>query len=131
MRVEVLHTTHNPLQAGAVIAYNFIQFGLPMRWTSRIVECVPNEYFIDEQVRGPFAYWRHKHILVPHGGGTRVIDDLQLAPPLGLLGRLAWPIVIKPILKRTFTQRKQTMERLFPADRTENVRPEKEIQPAS
>lgn len=116
MQVEVLETTHSPLQAGAVIRYRFRQFGLPLYWTSRIAECVPDDYFVDEQERGPFKRWRHKHRLVAERGGVRVIDEVEIEPPLGWLGRLAWPLFIRPALRRTFSQRKSAMERLFPAD---------------
>jgi ligand-binding SRPBCC domain-containing protein len=115
MQVTVLHTTHDPLEAGAVIRYRFRQNGLPLSWTSRIVECVPPLYFVDEQVEGPFRYWRHTHRLVAEKGGTRVVDDLELEVPLGWLGRLAWPLVVRPNLRRTFNQRKRAMEALFPA----------------
>lgn len=113
MDVKVRHTTHDPLQEGAVIDYTFKQFGAPIKWRSRIAECVPNEYFVDEQVEGPFKYWRHRHGLEPVPGGTRVTDDLTLELPFGPLGDLAYALVVKNQMQTAFKQRMRVMEQIF------------------
>src|SRR5580658_1175966 len=39
---------------------------LPFRigWLARITEFVWNSHFCDEQVKGPFAMWKHRHEIV-------------------------------------------------------------------
>jgi len=62
----------------------------------------PAHSFEDQQVRGPFRSWRHRHVIEPHSDGAVLIDDLEYTPPFGLLGRLIDPVVIKPRLRRVF-----------------------------
>lgn len=49
-----------------------------LRWLAQIDEYVANHHFCDLQVTGPFAYWRHCHLVSAeaHGdtAGTRVTD---------------------------------------------------------
>jgi ligand-binding SRPBCC domain-containing protein len=65
----------------------------------------PPHSFEDQQVRGPFKRWRHRHIVEPHPDGALLIDDIAYTPPFGLLGRLINPIIIKPRLRRVFAFR--------------------------
>jgi ligand-binding SRPBCC domain-containing protein len=65
----------------------------------------PPHSFEDQQVRGPFKRWRHRHIVEPHPDGAVLIDDIEYTPPFGLLGRLIDPIIIKPRLRRVFAFR--------------------------
>ena len=69
-------------------------FGLPWRMTVRITALEPLESFVDEQVRGPFAWYRHEHRYEAVEGGTRMIDHVGFGSPFGPLGRLAERIVI-------------------------------------
>ena len=63
-----------------------------MSWTARIVEFAWNSHFIDEQVRGPFRFFRHRHGIHAerHEGqeGTRVIDAVEFALPGGIFAGL-------------------------------------------
>jgi ligand-binding SRPBCC domain-containing protein len=65
----------------------------------------PPHSFEDQQVRGPFRSWRHRHLVEPHPDGAVLIDDIEYTPPLGLLGRIADPIAIKPRLRKVFAFR--------------------------
>jgi ligand-binding SRPBCC domain-containing protein len=68
---------------------------IPQRvsWMARIVEFEWNSHFVDEQVRGPFKQFRHRHgvaVEVRDGlEGTMVTDAIDYALPGGALGALA------------------------------------------
>ncbi len=64
-----------------------------------------NEYFEDLMREGPFPYWRHRHLFLASRGGTLLRDAVEYTPPLGLLGRLADPLFIRPRLERMFAYR--------------------------
>jgi len=64
-----------------------------------------NELFVDEMRKGPFAYWRHEHRFAAHPQGCLLVDAIEYRPPLGPLGRLADPIVVRPRLTRMFEWR--------------------------
>lgn len=56
--------------------------------------------FEDEQVRGPFRRWHHRHSFTPFDGGTRLTDLVDYALPLG------FPLpLIAPRLRRVFAYR--------------------------
>lgn len=65
----------------------------------------PPHSFEDQQVRGPFRNWRHRHMVEPHPDGALLIDDVEYTPPFGLLGRALAGIVIEPRLRRVFAYR--------------------------
>lgn len=77
-------------------------------WTTVVAEHVAyerNRRFEDVMRRGPFARWRHRHLFLPHPQGCRLRDEVDYEPPLGWLGRLADPLLIRPRLRRMFDYR--------------------------
>ncbi len=79
---------------------------LPARWVARHTTYDPPRMFEDMQVRGPFRFWRHRHLVEPHpAGGALLRDEIEYEPPLGLLGRLAAPLLIIPRLTKLFDYR--------------------------
>jgi ligand-binding SRPBCC domain-containing protein len=67
---------------------------LPQRvgWTARIVEFEWNSHFADEQIKGPFKRFHHRHGIqreIRDGvEGTTVSDAVDYDLPLGALGKL-------------------------------------------
>ncbi|MFD6053026.1 hypothetical protein [Agromyces sp. NPDC060279] len=57
--------------------------------------------FVDEQLRGPFALFRHEHRFEPLDGGTLMRDHVVFRGPLG---RLAEPVLRRHLL-RLFEER--------------------------
>lgn len=79
-------------------------------WIDIVAEHVAyekNRRFEDVMVKGPFAKWHHKHLFIPHEGGCLLRDEIDLSPPLGLLGRIASPVAIMPRLHKMFDDRHQ------------------------
>ena len=81
---------------GSEVLVSFCPIGwLPQRvsWTAKIVEFEWNSHFIDEQVRGPFASFRHRHGSVAETRegveGTLVTDAIEYALPVGIVGLFA------------------------------------------
>ena len=65
----------------------------------------PPFLFEDQQAKGPFRVWRHRHIFTPEGTGTRLTDAIEFEPPFGFLGRWLAPLLILPRLRRLFAYR--------------------------
>lgn len=68
------------LSAGTEIAYRLRWRGLPMRWTSRIVEWEPPQHLTYEQALGPYRSFRHEHRFHPVSGGTEILDRVIYRP---------------------------------------------------
>src|SRR5438067_4953947 len=82
------------MDSGTLIDCRLRLHGLPFRWTSRIELWERERRFVDQQVRGPYRFWRHLHEFLPAGGSTSVRDRVEYVLPLGWLGHaLALPVV--------------------------------------
>jgi ligand-binding SRPBCC domain-containing protein len=83
---------------GEEVTWRAWHFGMPIRMTSRITRMEPPTVFVDEQVAGPFASFRHEHRFEPDElGGTLMTDRVRLAAPFGIVGRAA-ELVVGPYL---------------------------------
>jgi len=90
------------------------QFGIfTMRWKVRITEYVPPALMSDEQVSGPFAYWKQTRRLREVDGGTELTDIVEYRPPFGVLGRIANALVIRQQVLEMFAYRQATTKRLL------------------
>ena len=80
--------------------------GLPTRWRTMITSYKKNEIFIDEQLKGPYSYWHHKHTFKEINGQVKMIDEIHYALPIQILRELVHPLIIKPQLKKIFRDNK-------------------------
>lgn len=90
-------------------------------WTARITEFVWNSHFIDEQIRGPFAMFRHRHGIAPEVQdgieGTLVSDAVDYELPGGIAGALAAGRVWKQLEESFAFRHKRLPEILTAAQR--------------
>jgi ligand-binding SRPBCC domain-containing protein len=103
------------MRAGTLIDYRIRLRGLPLRWQSEITEWDPPRAFTDEQRRGPYRLWRHRHRFEPDGGETVVTDHVTYAAPGGRWVHTWW---VRPELERIFAYRQARMVALFPPQQT-------------
>ena len=75
--------------------------GIPTKWVTEITHVRDGEYFVDEQRFGPYALWHHKHFIKPIKNGVEMEDIIDYKIPMGFLGQIAHPIVVKPKLNPT------------------------------
>ncbi len=100
-----------------LISFRPVPF-LPQRlsWTARIAEFGWNDHFIDEQIRGPFKAFRHRHGTVREVregvDGTVVSDLVDYELPLGVLGVLGSGIV-RAQLKKAFAFRQERLPQVL------------------
>lgn len=54
-----------------------------LRWLLRHGELLKNELFTDEQVKGPFKSWQHRHSFIPHSDSlSTMLDEVDYELPL-------------------------------------------------
>lgn len=87
-------------------------------WLARINEFEWNSHFTDEQLRGPFRSFHHRHGVkaqVREGvEGTCVSDDIVFDMPLGALGRMIG-LIVRQNLARSFAYRQTRLPEILAA----------------
>ncbi|MBT8223015.1 MAG: cell division inhibitor, partial [Eudoraea sp.] len=60
-----------------------------------------------------YSLWHHKHFIRKVDQGVEMEDVIHYKLPLGWLGRLAHPILVKKQLKQIFSYRETKLSELF------------------
>ena len=114
MGFHILSGADRKMHAGQIIQYIVTPIaGIPTKWVTEITHVQDREFFVDEQRFGPYSLWHHKHFIKEIPGGVAMEDIVDYKLPLGILGQLAHPIVVKPKLKEIFDYRYQKLIELF------------------
>jgi ligand-binding SRPBCC domain-containing protein len=83
------------------------------KWVTEITHVKDGGYFVDEQRFGPYALWHHKHFIKEIPGGVEMEDIVDYKLPMGFLGDLAHPIMVKKQLQKIFKYREAKLIELF------------------
>jgi ligand-binding SRPBCC domain-containing protein len=100
------------MRAGARVVIRVRQFGVWLTWVSLIEAFEPESRFVDVQEKGPFASWRHEHLVFP----GRLVDRVTYEVPLAAFGgSLVDRLLVRPDVERMFAHRHAvTREALLP-----------------
>lgn len=114
MGFDILSGADRPMYAGQIIQYIVTPIlGIKTKWVTEITHVKDNSYFVDEQRFGPYALWHHKHFIREVDGGVEMEDIIDYKVPLGFLGQMVHPILVKPKLDEIFEYRKNKLIELF------------------
>jgi ligand-binding SRPBCC domain-containing protein len=106
----VAGVTTGVMRLGDTVTWRATHFGIPFRMTSAITEFDRPSWFVDEQVAGPFARWRHEHSFAATTAGTLMTDVVDFAAPLGPLGRLVERAVLDRYLRGLILERNRHLK---------------------
>lgn len=110
LNFRVLRCSTQVLGEGTTIDYRLRVHGLPLRWRSLIRSWNPPFEFVDEQVRGPYRFWVHRHSFRATAEGVVMGDRVDY----GVLGgALIHRLFIRRDLTRIFDHRRDRLESLF------------------
>jgi ligand-binding SRPBCC domain-containing protein len=101
------------MKPGTLIDYELRLHGIPVRWRTLIEEYVPNDYFIDVQVSGPYRSWRHRHDFLERPGGTQMCDHVEYEMPFGPVGMLVRRLFVRSSLDHIFDHRNASIAEYF------------------
>ncbi|MGB9696240.1 MAG: SRPBCC family protein [Ignavibacteria bacterium] len=104
----------NHIYKGMLIEYHLKPFGnFTIRWVTEITKIKKLEFFVDEQLEGPYKTWYHLHNFIPDNQGVWIIDDVKYTLPLDIIGRLFHNSLIKRRLNFIFNFRSSIIEKYF------------------
>jgi ligand-binding SRPBCC domain-containing protein len=114
LRFRVITPGDIPMGVGTFIQYRLRIRGVPIHWNTLIQEWVPNERFVDVQVKGPYKLWHHTHTFEPlEGGRTRMRDVVRYAIGFGPLGDVAHRLMVARDVAAIFEFRAQRVPELL------------------
>ena len=102
------------MYAGMFICYNVRPLlGVKIKWVTEITQLKEQDYFVDEQRKGPYRVWHHQHLLRVIDGGIEMTDIVHYQPPLGILGSIVNHLFLKKTLRDIFDYRFARIEQRF------------------
>lgn len=114
MGFNILSGADRPMFPGQIIQYIVTPvLGIKTKWVTEITHVEHQKYFVDEQRFGPYSLWHHKHFIKAIPGGVEMEDVIDYKVPMGYLGQLAHPILVKPKLDEIFAFRQKKLIELF------------------
>jgi ligand-binding SRPBCC domain-containing protein len=114
MGFNILSDVPESMYPGLFIHYKVSPlFGIKMNWTTEITQVKHLHYFVDEQRVGPYAIWHHEHHFKEIEGGVEMLDRINYKLPLGILGNLVHPFLVKSKLEEIFDYRFSKTEQIF------------------
>lgn len=106
LRFRILTPPPIKMEQGTLIEYRLKLFGVPIYWRTLIEHWRPENFFVDRQISGPYALWRHTHTFEEVAPGqTRMEDVVEYSIPFGVLGRLAHTLFVKRMVNKIFDYR--------------------------
>ena len=111
---RILNEPPIEMAEGTLLEYRLGLFGIRFYWKTLIEKWSPEESFVDVQLKGPYALWRHTHTFEELSRtSTLVRDRVEYQIPFSFLGRLAHLLFVKKILKKIFDYRARVITQLL------------------
>ncbi len=116
MAFEITSGETKAMYPGQIITYKVSPFpGIRANWVTEITHVKDREFFVDEQRFGPYSMWHHEHIFEETKEGLIMWDKVSYKLPLGVLGRMVHPLIVKNKLTQIFTYRYKILDEIFSA----------------
>jgi len=114
MGFDVKTDVPSQMYEGLIIAYTVKPLlGIPVEWVTEITHVKDKTFFVDEQRKGPYTMWHHEHHFKEVEGGVEMTDIVSYIIPLGFIGKLVHPFLVKPKLEEIFAYRYKIVEEVF------------------
>ncbi len=109
-RVELV-SRKGGLETGARVELRIHLGPFSMRWLALHVDYEKNRLFVDDQIRGPFRRWIHRHQFSVERDGTRLTDSVDFELPGGRMVELFLGPLVQNQLKKMFEYRHDVTRR--------------------
>lgn len=101
------------IERGSLIDYQLRLHGIPMKWQTEISVWNPPFEFVDQQLRGPYAQWIHRHTFTELAPDKTLIEDeVRYRLPFEPLGDIAH-FIVRRQLDYIFDHRQKVVAELL------------------
>lgn len=87
--------TSGLINLNETVTWEAKHFGFRLNHTSKIIAMNRPHSFADEMVKGMFHHWHHLHKFETLEDGTKMIDLVDYASPLWILGKIVDAVYLK------------------------------------
>ncbi len=102
-------------EAGDIITWEAIHFGIKQKLTVKITKMEPFLYFEDEMIKGNFSSMKHRHSFEVDKTGTKMIDEFTFNTPLGIFGSIVEKLFLTKYLIKFLKERNRVLKCLAEA----------------
>lgn len=114
MDFHILSDLPQEMYEGLLVTY---QVKIPLFgrriWVSELKHIHPESSFVDEQRIGPYRFWYHYHGIQAKDEGVKFVDHVTYQMPFGILGEIVHVLLVKRMLQRIFSFRKEALQEIF------------------
>lgn len=107
------------MAVGTLIDYTVKIMGMRVFWRSLITHYDSPREFVDEQLKGPYRLWHHRHSFREIDGGTLIEDNVAYALPFSFIGDIVHGIYVRRNLESIFDFRARAISEIFETQASE------------
>jgi ligand-binding SRPBCC domain-containing protein len=101
------------LECGSRLTWKGRRFGVSQHMLQEVTAFELDTRIVIEQKKGPCARWVHSLQFSETDNGVRLNEQIDFAPPSGLLGRLMGADVIRKDLDKAYAYREAKLREIF------------------
>ncbi|MFN8296149.1 MAG: SRPBCC family protein [Chitinophagales bacterium] len=114
MVFEITSPLPEKMYEGMFITYNIKpMLNIPMKWCTEITHIKKQEFFVDEQRKGPYNIWHHEHHFKATENGVLMTDILHYDIGKSIFGFIAGELFVHQKVKQIFEYRYKKLEMYF------------------
>lgn len=111
---EITSELPEKMYEGLIITYRIRpMLNIPLNWCTEITHIRENEFFVDEQRKGPYNIWHHEHHFKAVEGGVMMTDIVHYDIGKSFLGWIAGKLFVDKQVEEIFKYRYKTLETYF------------------
>jgi len=114
LQFKILTPLPIEMKQGTLIDYKIKLNGISFAWKTLIAKWQHNEYFVDEQIKGPYKIWHHTHSFKAIDGGTEMTDEVKYLSPGWIFEPIIQALFIKKKVEQIFDYRNSQLKTIFP-----------------
>jgi len=100
-------------EAGDIIIWEAIHFGIKQHLTSKITKMNYPFFFEDKMLKGAFKSMRHEHHFKEENGKTIMVDHFYYEVPFGIIGWLFDKIILKKHMTHFLITRNKKLKEMI------------------
>jgi len=113
--------TSGLIELNEFVIWQATHFFVSQKLTSKITAYDRPNYFVDEQVKGPFKSIYHEHIFEQNTDKVIMKDNFEFHSPFGFFGKFLDKIFLTKYLKKLLAERNNTIKEYAETEKWKSV----------